>query len=338
VIEDVPEPEPSDDEVVVRVAGAGVCRSDLHVLEDPTRVGPLRLPVTMGHEISGFVDAIGRNVRDLDLGEPVAVMVGWGCGHCHLCVSGREQICPAGDEAGSTLDGGFAELVLVPHRRHLVRLGSLDPIQAAPLGDAALSSYAAVKRVRRRLVGGSTIVVIGVGGLGQYGVQIARALTGATVVAVDTRPDRLELALQLGAEHAVPAGEAAAARILEITHGEGAAAVVDLVGTEESLGLAGEVVGRRGIVALLGLAGGQLPFGFYSLAPEASLTTVYAGTVADLHEVVDLARRGLVTARVETYPLEDVNEAFADLRAGRVQGRAVLLPQRTGKFGELGTA
>ena len=210
VLEDVPAPEPVGDQVVVKVAGAGVCHSDLYVLDGAFPVELEHLPVTMGHEIAGWIEGAGPNAKDVRLGEAVAVMVGWGCGTCRWCVRGHEQICPEGDEAGSTKDGGFAEFVLVPHRRHLVSLGSLDPVSAAPLGDAALSSYAAVKRVAPYLRGGSALVVIGVGGLGQFGVQFARLLTGATVVAVDSRLDRLGIAETLGAHYAVEAGAALA--------------------------------------------------------------------------------------------------------------------------------
>jgi propanol-preferring alcohol dehydrogenase len=322
-LEDVPVPEPTGDQILVRVVGAGVCHSDLHVL-DGAFAELMRLPVTMGHEIAGRIEAMGSEVHDLELGEPVAVMVGWGCGHCEWCVSGHEQICPQGDEAGATVDGGFADFVLVPHRRHVVPLGSLDPLEATPLGCAALSSYAAIKRVRSDLSAGSTVVVIGVGGLGQYGVQLARLLTGAVVIAVDAREERLARAAELGADHCVVAGSGAAASILATTAGRGAEAIVDFVGSDDSLALAAEVVGRRGLVALLGLAGGSTQFGFSTLAPEASLTTVVAGTLQDLHEVVRLAQAGRIVGRLTTYPLAAVNDALDDLRAGRVDGRAVV--------------
>lgn len=324
-LEDVPVPRPAGDQVLVRVVGAGVCHSDLHVL-DGMFDDFVRLPVTMGHEIAGRVEAVGPDAKELETGEAVVVMVGWGCGHCEWCVSGHEQLCVRGDEAGATLDGGFAEFVLVPHRRHVVSLGSLDPLEATPFGCAALCSYAAVKRVRPQLGGASTAVVIGAGGLGQYGVQFARALTGATVVAVDAREERLARARELGADHAVPAGEAAAETIAELTSGRGAAAVIDFVGTDDSLALAARIVGKRGVVALLGLAGGTTPFGFFGLAPEASLTTVVAGTVRDLQEVVRIAQTGVVAGRISTYPLEAADDALTDLRAGRVEGRAVLTP------------
>jgi len=324
-LEDVPVPEPAGDQVLVRVVGAGVCHSDLHVL-DGMFDDFMRLPVTMGHEIAGRVEGMGPEVRDLEVGEPVAVMVGWGCGHCEWCVSGHEQLCPSGDEAGATKNGGFAEFVLVPHRRHLVPLGSLDPLEATPFGCAALCSYAAVKRVRPYVSGGSTFVIVGAGGLGQYGIQFARVLTGATVIAVDLREERLARALELGADHGVVGGPGAAGEILERSAGRGADAVVDFVGTDDSLALAARVVGRRGLVALLGLAGGSVPFGFSALAPEASLTTVVAGTVLDLQEVVRLAQAGRIASMIEAYPLEAIGNALSHLRAGRVEGRAVVTP------------
>jgi propanol-preferring alcohol dehydrogenase len=315
-IESVPVPELAGDQVLVRVAGAGVCRSDLHVL-DGMLDEYLELPVTMGHEIAGRVAGTGPDVSDLAQGQAVVVMVGWGCGHCRWCVSGHEQLCPQGVEAGSTADGGFAEFVLVPHRRHVVPLRSLDPVAATPLGCAALSAYAAVKRVRPHLAGAARALVIGAGGLGHYAIQLL-GLYGAEVLAVDPRPERRERALALGA-----------ARALEPEAAEGLAdvdAVLDFVGTDESLALAVRSVGRRGIVALLGLAGGSTPFGFYATAPEATLTTVWAGTIADLHEVVELAEAGRISAEVRTYPLESVDEALDDLRAGRIPDRAALVP------------
>jgi propanol-preferring alcohol dehydrogenase len=326
-LEEVPVPEPRGDQVLVRVVGAGVCRSDLHVL-DGLFEDMVRRPVIMGHEIAGRVEAVGSETGDLGPGDPVAVMVGWGCGHCEWCVSGHEQLCPSGVEAGSTADGGFAELVLVPHRRHLVPIGELDPIEATPLGCAGITAYAAVSRVRLSLEGASAAVVIGAGGLGQYAVQLLRRLTGAVVIVVEEADARRRLALELGADHAVAAGPDAAAAVLALTGGRGASAVIDFVGSDDTLSLAADVVGRRGIVALLGLAGGGLPYTFFRLAPEASIATVVAGGIRELQQVVDLARGGAISSRVETYPLEAIDAAFDDLREGRVEGRAIITPSR----------
>lgn len=328
-IVDVAIPEPEADEVLIRVAGAGICRSDLYVIDGdlPEYVS---LPVTMGHEIAGWVERADPRAHTPQAGTAVAVMVGWGCGSCQWCITGHEQICPNGHEAGSTQDGGFADYVLVPNPRHLVPLGDLDPVRAAPLGDAGISSYAAVMRVREYLVGGATIVIIGVGGLGQMAIQIAREITGARIIAVDQRRDQLDRAAGLGAAQTIlAAADNVADTVAEIrsaTSGEGAHAVLDFVGTDESLTLATQTVRQRGIIAMLGLAGGHVSFGFYSQAPEAVLTTVFAGTRSDLDGVVALAREQRIETLVTTYPLADVNRALDDLRAGRIEGRAVITP------------
>jgi propanol-preferring alcohol dehydrogenase len=324
-LEEVPIPEPEADEVLVRVVGAGVCRSDIHVL-DGHFDDLVRRPVTLGHEIAGRVSSIGSQVHDLELGEPVVVGVGWGCGHCDSCVSGHEQLCPAGDEAGATLDGGFAEYVLVPHRRHVVALGDLDPLEATPYGCAALCSYAAAKRVRPHLSGGSTCVILGGGGLGQYGVQFVRLLSGASVIVVEPRTELGTTLEALGADHVLAPGPEVAQAVLGLTGGRGVEAVVDLVGSDESLALAARIVGARGVVALLGLSGGQVPFSFSAAAPEAAFTTVVAGTTIDLHEVVRLGRAGRFSGAIRTYPLARIDDALDDLRAGRVEGRAVVTP------------
>jgi propanol-preferring alcohol dehydrogenase len=323
--EEVPVPEPAGDAVLVRVVGAGVCGSDIHIL-DGMFDDLVRRPVTLGHEVAGRVEAAGPAVRDLEYGEPVVVGVGWGCGHCDSCVSGHEQLCPRGDEAGATVDGGFAEYVLVPNRRHVVPLGDLDPLEATPYGCAALCSYAAAKRVRPHLPGGSTCVIVGGGGLGQYGIQFVCLLSGASIIVVEPRVDLRPTLESLGAEHVIAPSAQAAETIHELTCGRGAQAVVDLVGTDESLALAARVVAARGMVALLGLAGGRIPFDFSGSAPEAVFTTVVAGTLTDLHEVVRLGRAGRFSGSIRTYPLVRIDDALEDLRSGRVDGRAVVMP------------
>jgi len=324
-LDEVAVPEPSGDGVLVRITATGVCQSDLHIIDGELDSVVMR-PVTPGHEIAGRVAATGHDVDDLATDEPVAVMVGWGCGHCRWCVSGHEQLCPDGHTAGATTDGGFAEYVLVPHRRNVVPLGDIDPLDATPLGCAALSSYAAIKRARDHIAGGSLVVVIGAGGLGQYAVQFARTMTGAAVAVVEPRAIARERALACGADHAVAPGPEAAVELHGLSNGAGAAAVIDLVGSDETLTLAAEVVGTRGIVTVLGVAGGSLPFSFGLMAREASIATVYAGTVADLQEVVAMAQVQRFSTLIETYPLEEINAALDDLRAGSILGRAVVTP------------
>lgn len=324
-IEDLPRPVPKGRQVLVKVAGAGVCRSDLHVI-DGEFDHLVRRPVTAGHEISGWVVEHGPDADSPPTGTSVSVMVGWGCGDCHWCLHGHEQLCPSGREAGSTADGGFAEYVLVPDGRFLVPLGALDPIIATPLGCAALSAFAGVRRVLPYLREGGALVIIGCGGLGQFAIHYAARLSSAAIIAADPRPQARLQALKLGAHHALDTGPQTDLEVADLCGPLGARAVIDFVGSNQSLALAATITGPRGCIALMGLAGGVIEVGFESLAPEASLTTVVAGTIADLHEVVQLAQSGLPEIPITTYPLERIGEAISDLRAGLIEGRAVIVP------------
>ena len=324
-IEEVADPEPIDGGVVVRVRGAGVCHSDLHITQGDV---PLpRTPLVLGHENAGIVESIGSGVSDFAPGDAVAVFGAWGCGDCALCRAGDENLCNMLGWPGIGVDGGWAERISVPHTRHLIPLGDLDPVEAAPLTDAGLTPYRAIRRALPLVPPGGAIAVVGVGGLGHLAIQIARAIGPAPrVIAVDVSRDKLESALALGADHAVEAGAGAADRIRELTGGEGAHAVIDLVGSDASLATAGASVARRGIVVLVGIAGGALPFRFVGLPPECLLTTSAWGTRAELEALLRLAARGLVQARVERQPLEAVNDVLERLLAGGVDGRVVLTP------------
>lgn len=228
---------------------------------------------------------------------------------------------------GLGVDGGMAEYMLVPSARLLIPLGDLDPREAAPLSDAALTPYHAVKRSIAKLVPGSTAVVIGVGGLGQMAVQILSAVSSARIVAVDTSPAKLALAAEAGADVTVEAGDAAAEAIREATRGRGAELVLDVVGSDESMALAVQSGRFEGDVTIVGLAGGALPFSFFSQPYECSIQTTYWGSAIELVEVLELARAGKIRAQVERYPLERAGEACERLRRGEIQGRAVVCPQ-----------
>lgn len=304
VVEDLSEPEPRGEEIVVRVRGAGVCHTDLHLAGG--LVPALPLPRVLGHEIAGEADGIGD----------VLVYGAWGCGACDFCQRGEEQLCHETVSSGFERDGGYAELVLVPSRRHVFPLEGLDPVRAAPLADAAVTPYRAVRRVRGRLRAGSTAVVLGVGGLGQFAVQFLKLLTDARVVAVDPAEDKRARALALGADETLPPAE------LDRT----AQAVLDFVGTDETMALAARTVDRAGVLVLVGEAGGRVPFGFGAVPYEATLTTSLWGARDDLAAVLDYARRGELEWHVETLPLGHVNEAHERLRRGDVLGRIVLTP------------
>jgi alcohol dehydrogenase, propanol-preferring len=216
--------------------------------------------------------------------------------------------------------------MLVPHSRLLLPLGDLDPREAAPLSDAALTPYHAIKRSLHLLVPGSTAVVIGVGGLGHMAVQILRALSPTQVIAVDTSAEKLTLAREIGADETVEAGEGAAERIRELTGGRGAELVLDVVGADDTLALASAITRFEAHLTVVGLAGGKLQFAFGALPFESQLTIPYWGTAVELGEVLDLARAGKIHAHVERFGLDRVEDAYARMREGTLDGRAVICP------------
>lgn len=326
----VPDPTPGPGEVVMRVGAAGACHSDVHVLYELDVSSVWRLPMTLGHETAGWVHALGSGVTGLAEGDPVAVYGAWGCGLCARCSVGAENYCerPSTVSGGGLgADGGMADYLLVPHPRHLLPLpDGLDPITAAPLTDAGLTPYHAIRRSWSKLTPDATIVLIGVGGLGHIGVQIARATTAAQVVAVDLKEDALELARTVGAHHTIGSDAGAAQTIRDLTGGRGADVVVDFVGTTTTLELSRSVARNGGDVTIVGLGGGQMSVSFFTQPYEVSIATTYWGTRPELAELLALAATGQVSTERIVYPLDDGVQAYRDLREGRLTGRAVIVP------------
>jgi propanol-preferring alcohol dehydrogenase len=331
-LREVPEPEPGPGEVLLRVAGAGACHSDVHLLEMDTSALPWPMPFTLGHENAGWVAALGDGVRGVEVGEPVAVYGPRGCGRCPRCIGGLENYCERPADAGASppgigADGGMAPLMVVSHPRYLVPLGDLDPVEAAPLTDAGLTPYAAVKRSLGVLGPGSTAVVLGVGGLGHLAVQLLRALTPATVVAVDRSERALGVAAAVGAHRTVLAGDGdTAAEIRALTRGLGADAVLDLVGADDTLHLGAAVTRTLGHFTIVGIAGGTVPVGFFNLPNGLSVASSNWGSLPELGEVLALARTGDVRARIERFALADAAQAYDRMRAHTLEGRAVVVP------------
>ena len=329
-LRDVPVPEPGPGEVVLRVAGAGACHSDLHLMEFPPGAMPFDPPFVLGHETTGHVEALGAGVDGLRAGDAVAIYGPWGCGHCPTCRTGAENYCDRAAELrllapGIGHDGGMAEFVRVPARL-TVPLGDLDPVAAAPLTDAGLTPYHALKRSLPLLVPGTTVVVIGAGGLGHLAIQLVRALTPSRLIVVDVDEQKRSQALELGADLALDPGADAEARIRDATAGQGAELVLDLVGADATLALAAKVVRVRGHLTVVGIAGGTLPFSFFGLPYEAAVATTYWGSITELVEVLDLARAGRIHAEVERFPLDRALDAYDRMRAGTLRGRAVITP------------
>lgn len=333
---EVAEPKPGPGQVVVRIGGAGVCHSDLHLMREfDSGTMPWNPPFTLGHENAGWVHALGGEVRGLEIGQPVAVFGPWGCGTCARCLVGADAYCenPAGAPVGGLgggglgLDGGMAEYMLVPAARHLVPLpDGLEPVTAAPLTDAALTPYHAVRRSWSKLTPDATAVVIGIGGLGHLAVQILKATTAARVVAVDSRAAALALAERCGADHTVQAGEGAAEEARELSGGRGADVILDCVGNDETLALGVDMARILGDLTIIGLGGGTLPVSFFGQPYELSVQTTVWGTRPELLEVLDLASRGLVRTALTTFPLEQAMTAYRQLESGELTGRAVVVP------------
>lgn len=324
---EVPIPEPGPGQVLVKVAGAGLCHSDLHILHSPL---PPAQPYTLGHETAGWVAQVGAGVTGFERDEPVLVHGVWGCGRCKHCQTDREQYCLAGSVAqqssGLGRDGGIAEYLLVPAARHLVPLGGLDPYVAAPLDDAALTPYHAIKSSHDLLVPDAAVVAIGIGGLGHMAIQLLRALCSARIVAVDVSQDKLALARRMGADATVLSGEKAADEIRELLHGRGAQLVLDFVGVDDTLALATRIVEPLSHICVVGIGMGQFPFSFGTLPMESSMSTTFWGSVGELREVVALAQAGRIQVHAEHFALEQTASAYERLEAGKIEGRAIVRP------------
>ena len=332
---ELPKPTAGPGQVVVRVGGAGACHSDLHLLyEFEPDMLPYKLPFTLGHENAGWVDSIGAGVTTVKEGDAVAVYGPWGCGTCPRCHLGVETYCdnPAasyapGGGGGLGADGGMADYMLVPFERLLVRLpDNLPPSAAAPLTDAGLTPYHAVRRSWPKMTPEANVMVIGLGGLGHMAVQIVKATTAARVIAVDPKREAREMVSRMGADNVLDSDDETVAHVRHLTRGLGADVVLDFVGSESTIRTAMACARSLGDVTVVGIAGGAYNWSFFSQPYEVNLTTTYWGSRPELVELLQLAARGLVHSEHTVYPLDDAVQAYRDLRAGAVKGRAVVVP------------
>jgi propanol-preferring alcohol dehydrogenase len=290
-------------------------------------------PFTLGHENAGWVAALGQGVTGFREGDPVAVYGPWGCGRCHACQLSMENYCENWAEVGGFggglgLDGGMADYMLVPFARLLVPLGDLTPAKAAPLSDAALTPYHAIKRALPHLNAESTVVVLGVGGLGHMALQLLRVLAPVRIVAADVDDKKLEQAKTLGADHIVNNGNAteAAERILKITGRRGAGLVLDCVGVQPTVALGAKLLGRNSVWTIVGLGGGHHDFHHGSTPYGTSMSIPYWGSRVELMEVIAMARDGRIHAETTEFPLNQAVDVYSKLKAGHITGRAVLIP------------
>ena len=332
---EVPKPTPGPGEVIVKIGGAGACHSDLHLMHDfEPGMMPWKLAFTLGHENAGWVDSVGDGVSTVSKGDAVVVYGAWGCGKCSRCGQGFENYCENQAEApvvngggGLGLDGGMAEYLLVPAERLLLRLpDGLDPATAAALTDAGLTPYHAIRRSWLKMAPTSTVVVIGVGGLGHIAVQLVKATTAAKVIAVDNRQEALELATKVGADHVVTSDGQAAGAVKDLTQGHGADVLLDFVGTEATIELARTAACTLADATIVGIGGGTVPLSFFSQPYDVSIQTTYWGSRFELAELIELAARGLVHVESTTYSLDNAAQAYRDLQGGKVRGRAIVVP------------
>jgi len=336
-LEEVPVPDTGPEDVLVKVAATGMCRSDVQLMEGYFPLSTA-FPIIPGHEVAGRIASVGAGVPSaagLSEGDLVVVNPNWGDGTCRQCREGNEQICGNGQMAGFGPPGGYAEYMPVPYRHVIAVPAGVDasPETLAPLTDAGLTPYRGMKKLRQagKLGAGRTVVVSGIGGLGSYGVQYARLLGGgATVVAFARSDEKLALAKENGAHHTVNTRDKTAEQVADaledLTGRRDVDAILDCSGAEESLALGASVLAREGALTCVGLMGQKvvlplLPF----TNGEKSYFGSFWGNYDDLAEVLALAGEGLIKHSVDTVSLDDVNTNLEGLARGDIVGRKVIV-------------
>jgi NAD+-dependent secondary alcohol dehydrogenase Adh1 len=322
---DLPAPEISGhSEVVVRIGGAGVCATDLHAIDGMMEPAGVTLPLVLGHENAGWVEEVGDAVSTVAPGDAVLVYPPFSCGLCVPCRRGNDMHCERHQFTGISVDGGFAERVLVSERSLIKQPEGIEPAEVAPHADAGLTAYHAVRRLAHLAVPGTASVVIGVGGVGHIALQLLRELGSSRVIAVDVDERRRRLAGELGADVVVGGDPVEAVR--EETAGRGADLVFDFVGTDATHTESLQMVARGGSYSVIGYGGTVTAPSIAFVGGEVSVVGNLVGTWVDLWELLQLHAAGRVRLVSETHPLESVNEVLESLREGEVVGRAVLVP------------
>ncbi|MDQ3416690.1 MAG: NAD(P)-dependent alcohol dehydrogenase [Actinomycetota bacterium] len=328
VVEEVPEPTVSGPlDVVVKIGGAGVCRTDLHIIEGQwdAAMGPA-LPYTIGHENAGWVHEVGSAVTNVAVGDTVILHPTPTCGLCRACRAGQDMHCSESSFPGLSHDGGMAEYLLTSARACIKLDSSTKPEDVAALADAGITAYHAVRKAVPLLYPGTTCVVVGAGGLGHIGVQCLSALTATRIVVVDRNPDALKLAEQLGADETVVADGAHVDAVKDLTGGEGADVVLDFVAEQGAENEGFTMTRPAGSYYVIGY-GGELRIPTLDvISTERNIVGNIVGTYNELAELMVLAQAGKVTLHTKTYGLDAAVEALHDLDAGNVRGRAILVP------------
>ena len=337
-VQDVQTPKPKDSQILVKVQSVGVCHSDVHVWEGyyegisgqqlKTTDRGVKYPLTPGHEIAGIVDSLGEQVEGFSKDEKVLVYPWVGEGMCPACKIGQENLCDKPRSLGIYSDGGYAEYVLVPNYKYLVKIGDdMDTDISAPLACAGLTAYGAIKNAN--LKPDDNVVIVGTGGLGLMAIQLAKAVTGARIIAMDIDDKKLEVAKKEGADIIVNSKkEDPVKAIMELTGKLGADAVIDFVNATKTVETDMQFLRRRAKLLLVGLFGGELKLSLVTMPTRAyKIIGSYTGSLEDMVELVSLAKRGVIKQVVsKRFKLNQAGEALQMLKDGKIVGRGVINP------------
>ncbi|MEC9063256.1 MAG: alcohol dehydrogenase [Thermoproteota archaeon] len=328
--------DPSGTQVLIKVLSTGVCHSDLHLWEGGYDTGDgfmkvtdrgVKFPVTPGHEVVGTIEKIGESVQDVKIGDTVLVYPWIGCAKCPTCEKGDTNLCETPKSLGVFQDGGYAEKVIVPDYKFLANIGDVDPDSASSLACSGLTAYTAIKKA---LVNDpESILIVGAGGLGLMGVQIASHMAKCKIICADIDDEKLKTAKELGATDVVNTKESdASQKIMSICNEKGVDSIVDFVNAPPTVKLDLSVVRKRGNIILVGLFGGSVDLPLVSVPLKAiTIQGAYTGNYKDMVELIELAKQGVINPIVSKhYTLDEATGALDDLKNRKILGRAVINP------------
>jgi NAD+-dependent secondary alcohol dehydrogenase Adh1 len=311
-------------DVLLKIGGAGVCATDLHAIDGLMEPAGVTLPRVLGHENAGWVEAVGTGVSTVVPGDAVIVYPPYSCGLCVACRRGDDMHCARHEFTGLSVDGGFAEFVLVDERSLVPLPPGVEPVDVAPHADAGLTAYHAVRRLAPLLLPGTTVALIGIGGVGHIALQLVREMGSSDVVAIDTDERRRRLASELGADEVLEGGAVDAVR--EATAGRGADVVLDFVGTDDSHADGLAMLARHGTYSIVGYGGMVTVPSVALVVGELAVSGNLVGSWTDLWELMQLHARGRIELRTQVHRLEEINDVLSALREGEITGRAVIVP------------
>jgi|TARA_B100001750_G_scaffold149663_1_gene119833 propanol-preferring alcohol dehydrogenase len=329
-------PKINGNQVLVKVKSTGVCHSDLHLWEGGYDTGDgfmkvtdrgVKFPMTPGHEVVGTVEDIGDLVQGVNIGDMVLVYPWIGCGNCSTCFNGDTNLCESPKSLGLFQNGGYAESLLVPDYKFLAKIDGLDPDAAASLACSGLTAFTAIKKALTNKP--KNILIVGAGGLGLMGIQLAKALTKSNIICADLDDKKLDSAKELGATHVINTKDSdAIKKIMLICNDKGVDSIVDFVNAPPTVKMNLSIIRKRGNIVLVGLFGGSVELPLVSVPLKAiTIQGAYTGNYSDMVELIKLAQKGVINPLVSKhYTLDETNTALEDLKNRRIIGRAVINP------------